>query len=627
MTDSIGSVQTITTSSLSHTFSNLVSGTYDVGISSQNGLCNYTTQETITNVPKFIVNTTITDGTCGGNNGIIDITLTAGSLPLQVPFDYTLTDINTGAVVYSVIDDPLSTQQISSLPPSTYLLEVTDFRNCTVSQTISIGTSTGMSFFISPTDCVTGNDGTADITISQGVAPFNIQWSNGETTMSINGLSGGTYTATITDDSGCVSTNSVTINCNSQIVECYELNELCESDFITTSAGIRDFGVMLNEGYLDLTIGHDNCSLVSAVFYAIVDFSGGTLTPPVHVENPFYTGTTLNDYPSGQQWMDAIDEILKPIPQIENFTLDINNNLITIISDCDELKGVYFRLSTKIVYNICCNDVTPTPTPTQTTTPTPTVTPTPTITPTPTPTNTVVVIDDETEINIFFDNSGSMNGTLAPLNTMASTILKNCLLPFYNNDSALYDSRVKVILFNPPGPVTLNERGYACLATTGTTSSITKVINLAFQDESTSDPFEVYVPAPSTVLNPGGPVPIGQTWNINRTRTTTFNTDITTLRNNIDNNPPNYILGEYFQVATGTAGQYLQFQQLLQAVELGQGQYTVPFGLSDKLEIHNTYNVVPGPQIPVNTGPGSPQYYADLIITAINNLGYSVPPC
>ena len=275
----------------------------------------------------------------------------------------------------------------------------------------------------------------------------------------------------------------------------------------------------------------------------------------------------------------------------------------------------------RIEFGVDLQLICPTPTPQ------PTLASTPNATPVPTPTPTGEVIDDKTEINIFFDNSGSMGGTEAPLNTMASTILKNCLLPFYNNDSALYDSRVKVILFNPPGPVTLNERGYACLATTGTTSSITKVINLAFQDESTSDPFEVYVPAPSTVLNPGGPVPIGQTWNINRTRTTTFNTDITTLRNNIDNNPPNYILGEYFQVATGTAGQYLQFQQLLQAVELGQGQYTVPFGLSDKLEIHNTYNVVPGPQIPVNTGPGSPQYYADLIITAINNLGYSVPPC
>ena len=116
--------------------------------------------------------------------------------------------------------------------------------------------------------------------------------------------------------------------------------------------------------------------------------------------------------------MDAVNTILLLIPQIESFTLDINNNQITIISDCEELKGVYFRLSTKIIYDITCIDI-----------PTPTPTPTNTLTPTPTPTQAVVVIDDETEINIFFDDSGSMSGTETPLNTMATTILKTCLLP------------------------------------------------------------------------------------------------------------------------------------------------------------------------------------------------------
>ena len=416
VTDSLGSTQSITTSSQSHTFSNLPSDTYTVEISTQNGTCNYTTQETITNTPKFTVSSVITNGTCGNDNGVIDVTLTANSLPLAGPFDYTLTDINTSTVIYSVIDDPLSTQQISSLPPSTYLLEVTDIKNCTVSQNISIGASTGMNFYIIPTDCVNGDDGTAEINITQGVGPFIIQWDNGETTMTINGLSGGTYTATITDDNGCVKVLSTTINCNSQIIECYELNELCESDFISTSAGIRDFGVMLNEGYIDLITepppGHMNCSLVSAVFYAIVDFSGGTMNPPYHVESPFYTGTTLNDYPSSQQWMDVINTILLTIPQIESFTLDINNNLITIISDCKELKGVYFRLSTKIVYDICCNDIpTPTPTPTNTVTPTatPTNTPTPTTTPTPTPTNAVISVPCDDIVNIPSAGPGRYN--------------------------------------------------------------------------------------------------------------------------------------------------------------------------------------------------------------------------
>ena len=398
----------ITTSSQSHTFNNLSSGTYTVTITSQNGNCTYSTDKTISNNVKFNVNSTITDGTCGDNNGIIDIILTAGSVPLEGPFDYILTNVNTlNSVVYSVIDDPSNTQTITSLPPSTYLLNVTDAKNCTVSQTITIAPSTGVNFGLTSTECVLGDDGTATINIFDGVGPFVILWSNGETTMSISGLNGGTYTATVTDNNGCDAVESVTINCNSKIVECYELNELCDSEFITTTGNIRDFEDMLNEGYLDLTETHMNCTLVSAVFYAIVDFSGGTMTPPFHVELPFYTSVGLNDYPTAQQWMDAISEILETIPQIESFTLDINNNLITIISDCKELKGVYFRLSTKIVYDICCNDIpTPTPTPTNTVTPTvtptntPTNTPTPTTTPTPTPTNAVISIPCDNPPNV-----------------------------------------------------------------------------------------------------------------------------------------------------------------------------------------------------------------------------------
>lgn len=254
----------------------------------------------------------------------------------------------------------------------------------------------------------------------------------------------------------------------------------------------------------------------------------------------------------------------------------------------------------RIEFGVDLQLICPTPTPQ------PTLASTPNATPVPTPTPTGEVIDDKTEINIFFDNSGSMSNTEAPLNTMASTILKNCLLPFYNNDSALYDSRVRVLNMSPLG---LNERSYGCLAMTGTTTSITKVINLSFQDEGSS----IYH---------------GSTgWTNTTNRTSAFNTDITSLRNNIDNNPTNYLIGEIFQVQTQTTGQFLMFRNLLEAVEGGLGNYSGVYGLSDKSVVHNTYNVVPGPQIPVNTGPGSPQYYMGLIITAINNLGYTVPSC
>ena len=93
-----------------------------------------------------------------------------------------------------------------------------------------------------------------------------------------------------------------------------------------------------------------------------------------------------------------------------------------------------------------------------------------------------IVIDENTQINIWFDDSGSMNQTLSPLETMRNTILKNCLLQFYNNDSNLYDANVSVKNFSEKSSG--NERTFWILDTTGTTGSVTKVINLAFQDES-----------------------------------------------------------------------------------------------------------------------------------------------
>ena len=259
-----------------------------------------------------------------------------------------------------------------------------------------------------------------------------------------------------------------------------------------------------------------------------------------------------------------------------------------------------FECYDKIKFSVSYECVLPpTPTVEPTSTPVPTPTPGPTSTPgiTPTPTPTSIVLDDETEINIFFDNSGSMSGTKSPLDTMASTILKDCLLPFYNNDSALYDSRVRVLNMSEEG---FYERSYGCLSTTGTTSSITQVINLSFQDEGASS------------------LHGGTGWSNTDPRTSTFDNDMALLRNNIDNNPPNYIVGEIFQVETSTSGQFLSFRNLLEAVENGLGNYSGVNGLSDKSQIHNTYGVTPS---------STPQYYMGLIITAINNLGYSIPNC
>jgi hypothetical protein len=72
-----------------------------------------------------------------------------------------------------------------------------------------------------------------------------------------------------------------------------------------------------------------------------------------------------------------------------------------------------------------------------------------------------------------------------------------------------------------------------------------------------------------------------------------------------------------FRVNTGP-NQYEGFKQFLNAVMNGQGAYSGTNGLSDKPEVTWVQDVTQG---------STSQYYADQIITALNNLGYSLNLC
>jgi hypothetical protein len=203
-------------------------------------------------------------------------------------------------------------------------------------------------------------------------------------------------------------------------------------------------------------------------------------------------------------------------------------------------------------------------------------------------------IDENTEINIWFDNSGSMNSTLTPLQNMRDTILKTCLIPFFNNNETLYNERVNVRNFTPPSDRV--ERTFSVLNTTGSTQNITKVINLVFQDEAQNNYH-------SNI----------STFDVNATRTTTYNTDISSFRNTLNSLPQGYYSGVVFRVV-GFEG----FRQFLVAVRDGLGQYSGTNGLSDKSEVTFFENV---------NAADTPTYYANQIIIALNTLGYNLQLC
>ncbi len=67
--------------------------------------------------------------------------------------------------------------------------------------------------------CAGVNDGSIDVTISGGTPGYTYEWSpNGETTANLNGLEAGTYEVVVSDNAGCDTTMSFTLN-NTNVVD------------------------------------------------------------------------------------------------------------------------------------------------------------------------------------------------------------------------------------------------------------------------------------------------------------------------------------------------------------------------------------------------------------------------
>jgi len=105
------------------------------------------------------------------------------------------------------------------------------------------------------------------------------------------------------------------------------------------------------------------------------------------------------------------------------------------------------------------------------------------------------IIDENTYINIFFDASGSMDATLAPLQEMRNTILQDSLMKFYNNSETLYNEMVIVLEFS--GERFLSESALGAGVST-MISDTSKIINIVFQDEAFTSYYKDY--SPITIL-------------------------------------------------------------------------------------------------------------------------------
>ncbi len=140
--------------------------------------------------PLLIIVADLQNAGCNGEaNGSISVEGSGGIMP------YTL-----------VWEDGSTNFSRSMLAAGDYALTLTDDNGCESFLTIPIQEAGSLQPAISEliaVSCAGDTDGSLSLDVSGGEPPYSISWSTGATTNSISQLPGGSYTATITDQSGC----------------------------------------------------------------------------------------------------------------------------------------------------------------------------------------------------------------------------------------------------------------------------------------------------------------------------------------------------------------------------------------------------------------------------------------
>ena len=107
-----------------------------------------------------------------------------------------------------------STALINVIDAGTYTVTVTDQIGNTETSSAVIIIPDPMTLTVDVTDetADSAEDGTAEVTATDGLPAYAYEWSNGETTSLIEGLAPGVYQVTVTDDAGCSETAEAVIN-------------------------------------------------------------------------------------------------------------------------------------------------------------------------------------------------------------------------------------------------------------------------------------------------------------------------------------------------------------------------------------------------------------------------------
>ncbi len=152
------------------------------------------------NCCAFTISAALTPPTCGAIDGSIVITPSNGS----------------GNYTYNWANGAGTGNTANQLGTGTYPVTITDngFANCFIDTVFGMANQGAPNIILtSQTNvaCFGDTTGSIVVKVSFGLGPYNVIWSNGDTTQTITGLAAGTYTIDVLDANSCAATATYTI--------------------------------------------------------------------------------------------------------------------------------------------------------------------------------------------------------------------------------------------------------------------------------------------------------------------------------------------------------------------------------------------------------------------------------
>jgi hypothetical protein len=223
----------------SNTFTGLRTGSYPIYVKDAEGCVAPAPGSTFVGIKAAIAGNIIESQviSCRGrSDGALNLTITGGG---TAPFSFLWSDNNT-----------TTTEDRTGLRAGSYSVIITDAKTCQQTLNYPLGEPGELTLQHTTSDyntfgvrCAGGTDGTINLQVTGGTAPYDYTWTSGQLTEDLSNLSPGNYGVTVVDGHGCTASlsginitqpASLTANPQATHIRC---NELQNGEVLASGSG------------------------------------------------------------------------------------------------------------------------------------------------------------------------------------------------------------------------------------------------------------------------------------------------------------------------------------------------------------------------------------------------------